>query len=99
MNRTAKVICLMTVVLGVGLACSKQKQQASEKPVAKQAPMMAEKEYMVMGEYVSSTDSLPRLRYFDGDQVSLNDRCAVRKAKLNPKMPPIYVNGQPVGFC
>jgi hypothetical protein len=57
------------------------------------------REYMALGEYVNPEDSLPRVRYFDGDQVSLNDRCAVRKVKLNTKMPPVYVNGQPIGFC
>ena len=58
-----------------------------------------EKEYVVFGEYVNATDSLPRLRYFESDLVSVNDRCAVRKVKLNPKMPPAWVNGRPVGFC
>jgi hypothetical protein len=92
MKQTATISVLAVAVLALGLACSKQKPQA-EKPPA------GDKDYMVMGEYVNAQDSLPRLRYFDGNQVSLNDRCAVRKAKLNPKMPPIYVNGQPVGFC
>jgi hypothetical protein len=40
----------------------------------------------------------PRLRFVDS-LTSLNDRCMVRKAKLNPKMRPVYVNQQPVGFC
>ncbi len=41
----------------------------------------------------------PRVRYADG-QVSLNDSCAVlRGNKLNRRMPPAYVNGQPLGFC
>ena len=99
MNRTARVLCMMASVLAVGLACSRQKQQAAEQPAASHAPMMMDKEYMIMGEYVNDQDSLPHLRYFDGGDVSLNDRCAVRKDKLNPKMPPIYVNGRPVGFC
>lgn len=43
-------------------------------------------------------DTLPRLRYGDG-LVSLNDRCMVRHLELNPKMPPVYVSGRPVGFC
>ena len=39
------------------------------------------------------------LRYADG-QVSLNDACAIRlENRLNPKIPPVYVNGQPIGFC
>jgi hypothetical protein len=92
-------LTITVAVLAAGLACSKQQKQQAEKPPAQTKPMMAEKEYMVMGEYVNAQDSLPRLRYFDGEQVSVNDRCAVRKVKLNPKMPPIYVNGQPIGFC
>jgi len=92
MRRSAAIVLTTAAMLVALLACSRQKQQA-EKPPA------AEKEYLVMGDYVNAQDSLPRLRYFDGDQVSLNDRCAVRKVRLNPKMPPIYVNGQPVGFC
>ncbi len=41
----------------------------------------------------------PRLRYLDG-QISLNDSCAIRLPnKLNPSIPPMYVNGAPIGFC
>lgn len=40
----------------------------------------------------------PRVRYSDG-LVSLNDRCAVRQGGLNPTYQPVYVNGQPIGFC
>ena len=92
------VFAIVVAVLVAGLACSKQQKEQAEKPQAETKPMV-EKQYMVMGEYANAQDSLPRLRYFDGEQISLNDRCAVRKVKLNPKMPPIYVNGQPVGFC
>lgn len=55
--------------------------------------------YVVFAEYVNPEDSLPRLRFRADGQVSLNDRCPVRKVKLNPKMPPAYVNGRPIGFC
>ena len=48
--------------------------------------------------YVEKGDSFPLIEYADG-QRSLNDRCPVRKIKLNLKMPPVYVNGRPVGFC
>lgn len=51
------------------------------------------------GEYVQAQDSFPRIRYFDSNRLSLNTRCAVRKTRLNPRVAPIYVNGQPVGFC
>ena len=41
----------------------------------------------------------PQLRYADG-QVSVNDGCAIRLENgLNPRIPPCYVNGRPVGFC
>ncbi len=48
--------------------------------------------------YIDSTSEYPRLVFADG-QTSQNDRCMVRMSKLNPKMPPIYVNGKAVGFC
>lgn len=49
--------------------------------------------------YVEATEpAFPRLKYADS-LVSANDRCIVSRAKLNPKMSPIYVNGVPIGFC
>ena len=48
--------------------------------------------------FVQKGDSFPRIRFADG-LVSLNDRCPVRKVGLNLKMPPVYVNRRPVGFC
>jgi len=55
--------------------------------------------HMEMGEFVEAQDSFPHVRYFDSGLVSINDRCPVRKTRLNPRMPAVYVNGQPVGFC
>lgn len=50
-------------------------------------------------EYVPTADpEHPKLRYADS-LVSLNDRCPVRQGKLNSSYRPVYVNGQPVGFC
>ncbi len=41
----------------------------------------------------------PFVRYLDG-QVSLNATCAIRRGnKLSRKVPPVYVNGRPIGFC
>jgi hypothetical protein len=49
-------------------------------------------------EKVSVADSeLYRLRY--GDSVTENDRCPVRKSRLNRRMPAVWVNGKPIGFC
>jgi hypothetical protein len=55
--------------------------------------------HVVFGEYIQPEDSFPRVRYFDTGQIAPNDRCAVRKVRLNLKMPPVYVNGRPIGFC
>jgi hypothetical protein len=59
----------------------------------------AKHHYVELAEVISPEDSFPRLRYYDSNLVTINDRCAVRKVRLNPKMPAVYVNGQPVGFC
>jgi hypothetical protein len=56
-------------------------------------------ETVAFGEYASAGDSLPRVRYFEDGQLSINDRCAVRRVKLNPRVTPVWVNGRPVGFC
>ena len=31
--------------------------------------------------------------------MTLNDRCPVRKVPLNLRLPALFVNGQPIGFC
>ncbi len=41
---------------------------------------------------------LPRIEFADS-LVSLNDRCIVRGTRLNLRIRPVYVNGQPIGFC
>ena len=43
-------------------------------------------------------ETLPRVKFQNGS-VSRNDRCPVRKNKLNRGFDPLYVNGRPVGFC
>jgi hypothetical protein len=48
--------------------------------------------------YADDAASLPHIRFGDAGS-SINDRCPVRKNKLNLKMPPLWVNGRPVGFC
>jgi hypothetical protein len=48
--------------------------------------------------YEGGSPDHPRVRFADGD-LSLNDRCPVRRNKLNLRMPPVYVNGRPIGFC
>lgn len=40
----------------------------------------------------------PHLKLDDG-QMTLNDRCPVRKVGLNRRLPVLFVNGRPIGFC
>ena len=80
---------LAAVAAIVALSCSKKPDSPAESVA-----------YVVFGEYVQAAeDSFPQIRYFDSGLVTENDRCAVRKVKLNVKMPPVYVNGRPIGFC
>jgi hypothetical protein len=72
------------------LACSGKKEEAAMTTMMEHAPF---------GEFIQPEDSFPRIRYLETGLVGLNDRCAVRKVRLNPKMPPVYVNGRPIGFC
>lgn len=43
-------------------------------------------------------NSFPHLR-MEGGAISLNDRCPVRKVPLNRRLPALFVNGRPIGFC
>jgi hypothetical protein len=52
----------------------------------------------VMATYVDSTLELSPLVYSLGGE-TLNDRCPVRLVRLNRRLPAIYVNTHPVGFC
>lgn len=40
----------------------------------------------------------PHLKLSDG-QMTLNDRCPVRKVGLNRRLPVLFVNARPLGFC
>ena len=69
-------------------------------PALAQAPAeVAKPVHLPVAEFITPSDSLPRLRYLADGLVTLNDRCPVRKVRLNPKMNAAYVNGFPVGFC
>ncbi len=79
---------IAVLIAVAALACAKD-EQATEPP----------RNLIVFGEYIQPEDSFPKIRYFEAGLVSPNDRCAVRKVRLNVKMPPVYVNGRPIGFC
>ena len=47
---------------------------------------------------VDTSADFSHLLYANGE-TSLNDRCPIRRNKLNPKVRPLFVNGKPLGFC
>ena len=58
-------------------------------------PLSDDGVFYVLGE----DPAHPRVRYQDG-QLALDSSCAIQIGnKLNRKVPPVYVNGQPIGFC
>ena len=70
------------------LGCSKNVEVDAPKPIAGLLP----------AAYTDTALAFPRLRFADGS-LSLNDKCPVRKVKLNPRLAPLFVNGRPIGFC
>jgi hypothetical protein len=49
-------------------------------------------------ELADAAAELPRLKFSDGS-ISENDCCPVTKKKLSIYLPPVFVNGRPIGFC
>ncbi|MDH3199008.1 MAG: hypothetical protein OEO21_12295 [Candidatus Krumholzibacteria bacterium] len=78
----------LPLVTALALACAGGGEEATDA-----------RQFVPFGAYASQGDSLPRVRYFEDGQLSVNDRCAVRRTKLNPHVRPVWVNGHPVGFC
>lgn len=91
-----RVLLLLVTALAVAVP-----SMASDHPTPAAAAGEAEKAPRVesFAEFVTPADSLPRLRFLADGKISLNDRCPVRKVRLNPRMGASYVNGRPVGFC
>ena len=82
---------VLALALGAGPAAGAEPQpQTTPMPQLEAAPY---------GEFISPQDSLPHLRFLADGKTSLNDRCPVRRVRLNPKMGAAYINDQPVGFC
>ena len=80
-----KAVFLATMVIALLSGCG-----------GKKAPVVVKSGETV--EYVNKELEYSPVRFSDGEE-SLNDRCMVRQAKLSLRMPPIYVNGKPIGFC
>ena len=81
-----QILLILVFVMGFPIGCQKKKDH--DLPLNTKA----------LAVYEDENAEYPRLTFPDGS-VSLNDRCPVRRVKLNRRMPPLYVNGRPVGFC
>lgn len=46
----------------------------------------------------TTINSYPHMKMQNG-QITINDRCPVRRVPLNLRLPTLYVNGEPLGFC
>ena len=77
--------CLVTVCLW---GCSKKVDVEDPESVASLLP----------ATFTDTTLAFPKLVFTDGS-LSLNDKCPVRKVKLNRRLAPLFVNGRPIGFC
>ena len=78
-------IALITALLAVSGACSSLPHD----------PMTGNGVFAVPG----ADDDHYRLRFADG-QLSRNDSCMIRLGnRLNRRVPPMYVNGEPFAFC
>lgn len=80
---------LLTVLM-LTVACSSEQETTAAAPPAPLPPL---------ADYVDPEAELPRLRFHAGGEVSANDRCPVRRSRLNPGVAPVRVNGRPIGFC
>jgi len=89
---------LAALLLAVAAVLSCQSQ--SDAPVAENKPLIyVDADGGNPGQLRDSiSNPFPHMLFSDG-QVSINDRCPVRKAPLNLKLPGLYVNGRPIGFC
>jgi hypothetical protein len=89
---------LLLVTLGVLSGSGPTASAAPPTPAPEKATEMP-LEVEPFAEFVAPQDSLPHLRFLADGLITLNDRCPVRKVRLNPRMGASYVNGRPVGFC
>jgi len=86
---------LITACTWAGFACTREGEQRAGTAAR---PGGDDSDVAMAGQYINPEDSLPHIRYADGS-VSINDRCPVRRVRLNPRLDPLYVNGLPLGFC
>jgi hypothetical protein len=84
------------VLFGCLWGCSRKTEEPSDQAASPGAPSSVQ--MLLPAAYTDTTLEFPHLRFTD-QTLSLNDRCPVRKAKLNERLAPLFVNGRPIGFC
>lgn len=84
---TTRPLILFALIIATFIACG-QEQHAEPQLLAD----------IGIAEFTDSTLDYPPMRYADG-QLTINDRCPVRKVPLNRRLSPLFVNGKPLGFC
>jgi hypothetical protein len=94
-----RLLCVTMLAGAVLVGGGSSANAAPDEPATTAEDKTEKPKYEVLAKFVSLDDSLSKMIFFDGDQVTLNDRCPVRRVRLNPKMGAAYVNGQPIGFC
>ena len=52
----------------------------------------------VSKKYDSTLYAFPHL-LMSGAELTVNNRCPVRRVRLNARVQPLFVNSRPVGFC
>ena len=93
------MIASAAVSLFTAVGCGKKSPESTDTAMQSGSAMQSGTAMMMLpAVYTDTTAEFPRLCFADG-QESLNDRCPVRKVKLNLRLPPLFVNGHPVGFC
>ncbi len=100
MNTTKATICAATLALGLmAWACQKSDSVATFNPKDNIPIAYIDAD----GSHESLTRDTARNRYphmkMTGGEMTLNDKCPVRKAGLNLRLPVLFVNGKPIGFC
>ena len=94
-----KILLILIVVSLAGCAGAEPAQGPPPQPAEAEPEATGGMAGPILGSYTDEAAEFPKILFDDGEQVSLNDRCPVRKVKLNRKMPPVWINGRPVGFC
>ncbi|MBK7143169.1 MAG: hypothetical protein IPH75_13930 [bacterium] len=86
-RKTTLPLLLLSAIVALLFGCGQQ-QQAQ--------PQLLDD--IGIAAFTDSTLDFPPMQYANG-QLTINDRCPVRKVPLNRRLSPLFVNGKPLGFC